>query len=102
MHKYRASKWSFHKLIERVEVEKETAKFVWVKGSGNDWGGVPREAAKTAKSADGVTFHDTWEEAHQHLIELAELNVQGARKALQTAQDKLGNLKGLKKPIEAA
>lgn len=41
----------------------------------------------------------TWDEAHSHLIEQMERQVEIARNSLQRAHDHLGNVKGMKPPV---
>lgn len=82
--KYKTGGWNPKKLIEEVLCERETEKCVFVGGSRLD--------KKTAYHS----FHDTWNAAHAHLLHKAEGDVAHARHMLQFANDKLGNIKGLK------
>lgn len=43
-------------------------------------------------------FHRTWADAHKFLVDEAEAKVRVARTQLQAAQDRLGNVKGMKEP----
>ena len=74
--------------IRVVEVEKETESSVWIGG---------RRRPKIAQSA---TFHDTWDEAHAHLIAIAEGEVMRHRRALDSARFRAGNIKGMKRPAK--
>jgi len=86
-----------NKLIQAVEIVRETEQSVFILGSDFRGERERREAKETSYHA----YHDSWDEAKQHLMDKAEQEVFAARAALQRAQDKLGNVKGLKKP-EAA
>jgi hypothetical protein len=85
MKKYQASHYFRMDIIE-VEVEKETDSSVWVKGHRN------------AKRSADATYCDTWDEAHNILLEKAQIRVDDARNRLNHANDVLGNVKGMKKP----
>ena len=81
-------KWrtgGFKTLIERVECKSETEKTVI------DAGGSRRH-----KISSWDRFHDSWQEAYDYLDDQLSCEVQGARKKLELANSKLGNLKGLK------
>jgi hypothetical protein len=92
MKKYKIGgwRWSFSSRIQVIEVERETDNSVWEDGR------------RLAKVTDGHEIHDTWEEAHARLTEIAEKKLENARRALDLAQGFVGNVKGLKKPQEAA
>lgn len=90
MKKYKAGHYCREK-IEEVEVIRETAACVYVHG----WAG--RES-RFAKRSDFGNYFDTWEEAHQYLIDKAQKEVDGYRINLERAKGDLGNIKGLKKP----
>lgn len=74
--------------IKAYEVEKRTELSVWIDGR--------RRAIESA----GDSYHDTWEAAQQRLIRECEQEVAGARRRLERANSKLGNVKGLKPPKE--
>lgn len=76
--------------IDKVEVERATEQSVWIKGGRN------------ARMTDWRSFFPTWDEAHAWLISGAEHEVSEARQTLQYANDRLGNIKGLKHPSEPA
>lgn len=76
--------------ITRIETERETEHFVWTGG---------RRMAKTQEFA---RVFDTWDEAHAFLLTQTEMKVIGARRQLELANSLLGNVKGMKKPEEAA
>lgn len=57
---------------------------------------------KAARLGDRVCYHATWDEAHANLMEHAEQHLQSARSSLSVAQGYHGNVKGLKKPEDAA
>jgi hypothetical protein len=84
--KYKATKCTWGKMIEPVQVEKETASSVWINGRRN------------AKRTSYENYFDTWEEAKEFLTEYAENMLATARRSLETAQGFAGNVKGLKAP----
>jgi hypothetical protein len=73
-------------LILKIEVVRETASSVWVNGS------------RCAKETTYDNYFDTWDEAKTHLLEKAEVELENARRRLQTAQGDHGNIKGLTNP----
>ena len=73
--------------IKAVEVERESDAFVWVGGN------------KHKKTTEWRSFFKTWGEAHAWLLGLAEQELLTARRGLQHAQDKYGNVKGLRPPL---
>jgi uncharacterized protein with von Willebrand factor type A (vWA) domain len=82
--------------IEEMEVLRETAQCVYVSDKFRH-----RTERREMKDTEFHRIHDSWEEAHAHLLEKAENALTNARSALQRAQDVLGNVKGMRKP-EAA
>lgn len=82
MTKYRTSNWDAR--IEQVEVEKETASCVWIKGR------------KRAKATDYHFYFDTFDQAKQKMIEIAQAKVDGLQRQLDNAKGFLGNCKGIK------
>lgn len=74
---------SSHK-IDAVEVERETDISVWV---GN---------RRRAKLTSYDCYFDTWEEAHEFLVDNAERDVECIRLNLERAKGKLGQIKGMK------
>jgi hypothetical protein len=93
----------FRQTIEPVCVVKETGKTVTVRSESWSIGDGPKRFVDRRADKRGTyeCYFPTWEEAHAHALSRAEANLLSARKALQNAQDKFGNVKGLKKP-EAA
>lgn len=83
--------------ITPVLVEKETEHSVMVVGR---YGG--KEARRAAKSSEWSNFHRTWEDAHAYLLQREESKLSAARHALEAANSTFGNVKGMKKPQEAA
>jgi hypothetical protein len=77
--KYRASPYG--KKIELVIVERETQSSIWIRGS---------------RMAKRNTFFDTWEDAKDYLLSEAARKLSSARTNLQYAQDRYGNIKGLR------
>ncbi|MFK3738987.1 hypothetical protein [Massilia sp. TN1-12] len=80
--------------IQEVDVIRETASFVYLPRFG---GGERREA----KQSSWDYYHDSWEEAHAYLMKLAESHVKAARRELELANGRLGNIKGMKPPEDA-
>ena len=72
--------------IRPIEVEKETESSVWVDGR------------RIQKVTHGKDIHDTWEEAHAYLTEVAEMKVENCRAALERAKSVAGNISGMKRP----
>jgi hypothetical protein len=88
MTKFKAERvpWRVEAKITPVEVERETESSVWINGN------------RRAKITEWDTFHDTWDEAHAHLLKHAEQQAQSARRNLEAANGSLGNVKGMKRP----
>jgi hypothetical protein len=96
MKMYRVGVYSY--VIEEKEVSKETAATVtWI----DRWGGRAIER-KDRKVTSTCRWFDTWSEARTWLVEKAERDVVFARRELELAKSKLGNLKGMKDPSEVA
>lgn len=89
--------------IKRVECVRETDSSVWIAKVVNKLAGVLGTAEiRHSKGGAYSGYHDTWAEAHAVLLERAEGEVLTARQSLQHAQDRLGNIKGMKPPKEGA
>jgi hypothetical protein len=73
--------------IYAVEVERETKSQV-----------VLRNGRKTNKVSSWSNWFDTWEEAHEFLINESLNNVNDARTRLEIANGILGQIRGMKKP----
>jgi hypothetical protein len=84
--------------IESVEVERETEQSVWVCGV---WHGKKVAPRRHSKRSDWDNYFDTWEEAKAFLLANAERKVAHARRELEIANSELGNVKGLKPPVDA-
>lgn len=82
MIKYKTGGWL--ELIQEVEIEKETEKSVYVRGS------------RLAKVGQYHRYHDSWADAREFLLRQAENKVEACRRTLEVAKSKLGNIKGLK------
>ena len=87
--------------IERVECTRATIASVWFMKkpfSGQ------RDFVETRAARRGylVAYHASWEDARQHLLEQAALNVQSYRRLLALANGHYGNVKGLRKPANGA
>lgn len=55
----------------------------------------PRQQAK-------ICYFDTWEQAHQHLTQRANDELEATRRALQVVQGLQGNIKGMKPELQLA
>ena len=87
MFKYRTS-WD---VIERREVVREAEKVVFLM-----WG---KREVREAKRSDYQNWFDTWQEAHDFMVDLAEGRVEKAQVTLQRAYDKLERIKEMKPPV---
>lgn len=96
-YRYKTSRWADNK-IERLECTRETDKTLWVLERWMDTAPVERQRRK---DTSGEHYHETWEAAHKWLLESAEAAVIAARRNLEVANSKLGNIKGMKKPEDA-
>jgi hypothetical protein len=72
--------------ITAVPVERETESSVWIKGR------------RQPKSSTFYCYFDTWQQAHEALIDAREKGVAMARRDLELANSYLGNVRGMKKP----
>jgi hypothetical protein len=72
--------------IEQVAVDRETKTSVFI------------GTTRCAKVGSYAAYHDSWDEAHAFLMSSAESEVGQARLRLETANGKLGNIKGMKAP----
>ena len=90
--------------IERVECTRATSGSVWFMKSPFVIGGNPPPPVEVKAGRVGVntTYHASWEDAHAHLLEQAVFAVQSKRRQLELANAYHGNVKGLRKPAEAA
>ena len=70
--------------IKILECERETEHCIWVKGR------------RYLKITENERYFDTWEEAHEYILALANKKVEGVRLQLGRAKDILRNIKGLK------
>ena len=84
MKKYKATFSLYGKMIEPVEVDKETSKSVWIEGR------------RLAKRSSYENYLDSFEEAKECLMEYADELSVDARRRLQYARDVRGKVKGLK------
>jgi hypothetical protein len=84
--KYEARVGLFWGEIKPVEVERETESSVWISGR------------RQSKRSSYQNYFDSWEEARAFKIEDCEREVAAARRELEYANSKLGNIKGMKKP----
>ena len=80
--------------IEQVQVIRETAACVYVKSEGWQKGG--KSERREAKHGEFAQYHDTWQAAHEYLVQKAEAKVASARLQLERLSGALGNIKGMK------
>lgn len=91
--------------IEQVECVRESESSVWIAKIGRELrpGALPKTLEiRRAKNTDYESYHDTWVDAHALIVRRAESDVASARSALEYANGKLGNIKGMKPPKEPA
>lgn len=86
----------FKPLITRVQVSRETPKTVTVVSDG---GG--RRPRVRKRQTDTGGYFDTWEDAWNFLMTHAGKEVGAARRNLELANSRLGNIKGMRRPLEA-
>ena len=75
--------------IDKIEIAKETEKTVFLSNG-----------RKANKVSDYASWHDTWEDARQHLLREAEEEAASLRLRLQRVNGKLENIKGMTAPEE--
>ena len=85
MIKYRTSGWSEPEAkIKTVRISRETDKSIWINGD------------RFAKISEWYQFWDTWQEAHNYIVERSEELVRSGRLILDRRKGLLGNIKGMK------
>lgn len=67
--------------IWKAEVERETKSYVYINGR------------RTGKMTEWDQYHDTWEDAHNFLIDTAEKRRTSAKKRFDAAMDKLAEIR---------
>ena len=82
-YKYRTGKWRNSKLIDKVEIEKETDCFYIVKG------------IRQAKQSREHKFHDTHQEAKDYLIETGKSRISQLEAQLARERENLKEIKSL-------
>lgn len=97
MKKYRATSWG---AIDAHEVVHETSKTI-VFQCIDIWGDGTFER-KERKDADSHRWFDSWADAKSWLVANAERDVKNARRNLKSANDHLGNVKGMRQKPEVA
>jgi hypothetical protein len=97
--KFKAGNWRDE--IEKVECVGETEKMLTTREKGFGASGKFYDR-KRLKISDSTCYFDTWEEAKALLMSRAESKVLAARRSLELANAKLGNIKGMKPPKESA
>jgi hypothetical protein len=86
MIKYKAEHYYWGHKINQEEVERETKTSVWVRG------------ARHAKVSQSGSYHDTWQDAHDHIVAGEERAVKGAQAELNRVQAVLRKAKGMRPP----
>ncbi len=90
MKKYRTGSYG-KDLICEVEVVRETEKQVIIMGHTGD--------RREAKKSEYQNYFDTWEEAKEFLIIIAQNKVDDTEIKLENAKDKLGIIRGLRQGL---
>lgn len=85
MKKYRT--W-YDTKIEEIEVKRETEKFV-TEADGQRW---------AKRNADFRNYFDTWQEAHQFLIDREQANIAGLEKRIAHHKETLSKLQEMSQP----
>lgn len=75
--------------ITIVRVERETDECIWVDGQ------------RRKKMTAWRSYFRTWEDAKLWLLDLAEQDVNAARRQLEIANSHYGNIKGMRSPARA-
>ena len=86
MLKFRTNAWG-NKLIEPVEIDRETDSSVFIGKNRN------------AKRSSYHNYFDTWEDAKAFLLKNAEDEAASCLRQLETANGKLGNIRGLRNQV---
>ena len=89
MKMYKAQ-FSWKNCIEEVDIVRKTDKSVYFSDS--------KMGQCQRIESEGLKFCNTWEEAHDWLMELAKGRVNNYARQLSDAKDVLGNIKGMKNP----
>ena len=92
MIKYRVTWGLDGDVIREVEVSRETPKFVVLVGE--RWG--EKKESRYAKRGRYDNFFDTWEEAHQFLLDRATIRFRSAQVVLERAQENLKRIEAMK------
>lgn len=61
---------------------------------------LPPTQHRVARMKSQCAYFPTWKEAHQHLMQEVEAKLTAARRNLELAQARYGNVKGMKPPKE--
>lgn len=95
MKKYMTGAYS--RLIEEVEVVKETAKQIVVATKSYD-GKIYEH--RTAKGTWYRKYHDTWDEAYEYLVTKTEESIAKAKDNVARLEKTLEEIKGLKSEVK--
>lgn len=98
--KWRTSPYNENKaLIERIECVRETATSVWHVAPAR-WG--RSEVRRIAKRSTVTHYHDTWQEAYDHILEIAHHARDHAERKLRQTEQHLAQVRSLTPPPEIA
>lgn len=79
---------SYGNKIEVVPILRETKASVWIAG----WKG---QEQRRSKNSGYEKYFDTWEDAHNHLLENAERSLTSAKERLETAEANLAKIRAM-------
>jgi hypothetical protein len=82
------SRWCPMARIEAIEVVRETEKTVTIDNTGHE--------SRESKRSEFQNWFDTWEDAHAFLLTIQQLEVTALRLKLESANETLGRIKGMK------
>ena len=88
MIKYKTTAANAEKLIEPVPIDRETECNVWVQ---RPFG----EPAQEAKLCTYHRYHDTWQEAHNYILNRSQRRIDKAQAELDAATKENTEIKGL-------
>jgi len=84
--------------ITRVECTRQTLNSVWLLTDLDGKGKRLEKPRREARNCTRQSYHDSWEQARDHLLRVAETRLAAARRELEKAQGYCGNIKGMKPP----
>jgi len=89
MIKYKTDEWRGEPgaRILKIECERETDKCIWIGKN------------RHLKITESERYFDTWQEAHEYILEMAKDKVNHVKVQLDKAKGLLGNIKGMKEEL---